>query len=257
MAINQNNQPLVPYISPLSGLTFPNDIANIGYYMQFQFKQYSRGLGGQVNSSGMGNINLPMPDRINDHQVMEWDTVSVSQEVSRAAGPMIEAANKALQTFGKVGNIAGSMGGVIDLATTVGGWATGLKINPFLIMMFKNPTFKEFDFSWDLYPRSPDESDTLNDIVKTFRKNMLPTSGSFGGIPLGPVVLNYPMIVQPTFFPNHYLFKFKNCAISDINVDYTAPGQPAFTVLTAPVGVKFTIHLKEIDLWFGDDPDLL
>lgn len=251
------NQPRNTSIASLTGLSFPLDIGNYGFWMSFEFKEYIRDsvlLGGTILGSGM-NVNLPMPDTINDHQVVVWQSESLTKEAVGSIDKLKESIDKVLPGAGKA---LGAAGDVASLAGSLYSWKQGVTINPFLIMLFKEPTFKEFTFSWYLYPRSADESDALNNIVRSFRKNMLPsTGGSIAGLPLGPLVLKYPMIVKPSFNPEQYLFRFKHCAIKDININFTGAGMPSFTVTQAPTAVKLDISLTEIDLWFADDPDLV
>lgn len=251
-------QPLNINIAPLSGISFPKDIGNIGYYMSFTFSEYHRDSilsGANIFMSGGQSINLPMPDMINDHPTVVWNQESMTKKGmdigSSALSGLANAAgvNSSFLQFGEK---------AVDLAANFYGWQQGVAINPFLIMMFKEPAFKKFTFSWILSPRSSDESDTLNNILKTFRKNMLPDTGGQipGGVSLGPVLLKYPMIVKPVFHPDEYLFKFKHCAINEINFDYTGMGMPAFTTTDAPAAVKLDIAMTEIDLWFRSDPAL-
>ena len=70
------------------------------------------------------------------------------------------------------------------------------------------------------------------------------------------VVMEYPLIVKPSFHPNDYMFEFKQCAINSINVDYTGAGMPAFFTTNAPAAVRLDINLTEIDLWMRSDPEL-
>ena len=91
--------------------------------------------------------------------------------------------------------------------------------------------------------------DALNDIIKTFRKRMLPdVSASTAN-----VLMDYPNIVKPAFQPKEYMFDFKWCAVEAINVNYTGLGMPAFTTTNAPAAIKLQIDLKEIDLWMRSD----
>lgn len=235
-------QPLNINIAPLSGISFPKDIGNIGYYMSFTFSEYQRDsvlAGANIMMSGGQTINLPMPDTINDHPTVDWNQESVSDKVKK----MIPG---------------GNVPSAIDLAANLYGYTYGVQLNPFLIMMFKKPAFKTFQFSWTLTPRSSDESDTLNNIIHTFRKNMLPDTGgqALGGTSFGPFLLKYPLIVKPVLHPDQYLFKFKHCAIKEINFDYTGMGMPSFTTTDAPAAVKLDISMTEIDLWFRSDPAL-
>ena len=85
---------------------------------------------------------------------------------------------------GAASQVAGAAGIPVDQVLQLGGLAQ----NPFLTVLFKSPTFKRHSFSWKLSPNSADESNTLRDIIQTFRSNMLPAlSPNVGG-----TLLTYP-----------------------------------------------------------------
>jgi len=238
--------------STSSSMSFPEDIGNIGFYMTFLFSKYSRSsVFGGANPGGAsgGGIALPMPDRINDHPSVVWEPTSLTAMglgATEAAVKAIPGVNSVIEKLGSGVVRAGES--AAGLAATVAGAQTGMTINPFLIMLFKQPNYKEFTFSWTLMPRTASESDKLNSIIKQFRQNMLPDISQTSS-----VLLDYPNIVKPAFHPNDYMFDFKYCAIKDITVDYTGAGMPAFTTTYAPAAVKLEIHLTEIDLWMRSD----
>ena len=226
---------------------FPSDIQNLQYYMSFQFKSYARdtsSLGG-INNGSVGalgqNIILPMPERINDNPTQNWgeDKIPINEVLGGIAGliPGVGAVASTLQN-----------------ASPYTGYFTGKIPNPFLVMLYKQPNFKRFNFSWTLAPKNQQESQNLNDIVKEFKNNMLPSSeGNFFGT---SNQLKYPNVVTPSFQPNSkYLFNFKDCAIESVNVDYTGAGIPAFFKNSqAPAEIKLRISLIEIDYWLqGQD----
>ncbi len=242
-------QPLPPNSSSAS-LMFPQDIGNIGFYMTFLFSEYKRqsAFGPATPPfATSGGIALPMPDMINDTPTVIWDSESLRDKVI-AAGGSVASAVPLISKFGASGFGRAAMD-VAGLEYSILSAERGQIINPFLIMLFKSPTYKKFSFSWTLTPRTAAESDALNDIVKTFRKKMLPdvSPGT------GNILMDYPNIVKPAFQPKEYMFDFKWCAVEAINVNYTGFGMPAFTTTNAPAAVKLQIDLKEIDLWMRSD----
>ena len=236
-------------MTTISAKSFPSDLANVGYYMSFLFSEYNRQsvFGPATPMLSGGAVALPMPDSINDRPTVVWDPTSVTDKLMGGAEKILGnlGAGKltSIPGVGAAGTAAGLYLGKV-------GAEQGLAINPYLIMLFKNPDLKQFRFSWTLTPRTADESDTLNDIVKTFKRNMLPDT--YGG-GLGSAVLKYPMLVKPEFHPSTYMFDFKQCAIKSINVDYTGAGMPAFFTTDAPVAIKFDIEIQEVDMWMRKD----
>lgn len=249
-------QPRPPSVSSISGKQFPEDLGNLGYYMTFVFSEYRRSspFSPAQLMPGSTPIALPMPDTINDNPSVVWEPISATKEVlggaEKIAGDLsrMMPVSPLTNTLVDAGSIAGG------LALKGYGATMGKTINPFLIMLFKQPDYKRFKFSWTLTPRTQKESDTLNDIVKAFRKNMMPDVQG-GGIQ--SAIMDFPLIVKPSFHPDDYMFKFKPCAIRAINIDYTGAGMPAFFTTDAPVAVRLDIDLMEIDLWMRSDMELM
>jgi len=214
---------------------FPSDIQSLNYYMSFQFSQYQRNSiasGAQIVAGAGVSCILPMPEKINDHPSVDWMPKSFGEDImSKAMG---QTGVSALQA---VGYLDGSIP------------------NPLLVMLFKSPTFKKFSFSWTLAPKNSNESDSLDSIVKQFRKSMQPRKGSgAGGAGGNGVTLGYPDVVTVKFNPANKLFTFKPCVIESIDVDYTGAGMPAFFKSSqAPVQVKLKVNLTEIEYWTQDD----
>lgn len=213
---------------------FPSDLGS-KHYMTFQFMQYERSSvtsGSQLMPGAGASVVLPMPDKINDIPSVSWTEDSSVSDMMKGA-------------LGSLGNVA----------TGLAGYQFGVVPNPFLVMLFKRPNFKEFTFSWTLAPTSQEESQTLTDILNIFRKNMLPskTGGSIGGISAG---LKYPNIVQPRFDSESrkHMFEFKPCAVKSVHFDYTGSGMPAFFKNSkAPAQVRLTISLIELEYWTQED----
>ena len=124
----------------------------------------------------------------------------------------------------------------------------GLAINPFLTVMFKEPTFKTHEFSWNLLAKDPEESRIITSIVNEFKWHMLPdiATNSSG------TLLNYPSMVQVSFYSNDdFLYRFKPCAITDFSINYAPASTPSFFKgsQNVPTEVKITLKLMEIEYW--------
>jgi len=212
--------------------TFPSDIKSLNYYMSFQFSQYQRGSiaqGAQIVAGGGETCVLPMPEKINDHPTVDWTPKSFGEDIMSKTPAIVSS----------VAQIAGYLEGSIP--------------NPFLVMLFKSPAFKKFTFSWTLAPKNSDETDSLDSIIKQFRKSMQPRKGgNFAGT--NGATLGYPDVVTVKFIPQDKLFSFKPCVIESIDVDYTGAGMPAFFKSSkGPAQVKLRVNLTEIEYWTQED----
>lgn len=247
--------------------TFPQNVGP--YRMQIQMVEYdmSYATGTAATNSTIiprGGVTLPMPTRINDTTATNWQEesmlnlmASLAQQLPTGTGALLGGI--AGGAFGPEGaalggflgetalNVAQSagQGGSIDLTSSIVGAATGRIINPFMWMLFKGPQFKEHQFDWILTANSPEESQTIKDIVMYLKGNMLPSA------PAGSAVMDYPLIALMRFYPDDIfgMFKFKPCALTRVTVNYAGGGVPSFFEDNAPTIVNLSISLKEIEIW--------
>ena len=168
--------------------------------------------------SPTAGISLPLPKKINENQELAWNETSLMDLI----GVKVPAVGSAL---------------------------TGIQINPFQLMYFQRPLFKQYAFTWTLAPNTPQESRTLLKIVNEFKRRSLPTA-------VGPL-FDYPDIALVRFFPNnlnnHIIIK--PCAVTSVQIDHAGTTTPSFFKNSggAPVLVNITLQLKEIDIWTQND----
>ena len=210
------------------GLKFPKDLTAGGrnFYTSIIFQRYNMGGFGGFGGAGGGggSVTLPIPRKINDVQTVIWEETSIV-----SAG--LAAANLLGTGFEGLGNI--------------GLGAANLRLNPALVMLFKQPNFKEWNLQWTLAANSRDESQAIADIIREFKRSMSPgKSGPF---------YSYPAVAQVRFFPSdRFLTRLKPAAIMAVQTDFTAAGQPSFFNGGAPTVVNFTVSLKETELWTSE-----
>ena len=157
------NPPSPPQMGGGGSLKFPKDLDAGGrqYYTNMYFVDYGQfgGAFGQMPWGG-GNtptgesITLPLPRQINDTQMVIWEEASLVSAALGAAqgmGGAIGAAAGGAQGLGTAAAIAGASG-------AFGG---AVRLNPALLMMFKQPSFKEWHLQWTLAPNSQDETEAI------------------------------------------------------------------------------------------------
>ena len=234
--------------------SFPDDLTSSesgrNYYTQINFVQYSPALQLGLNLiKPSGGCNLPLPRKINEIQTLSWESESATSTGAQIGQSLIQAGISSLQNTGKtslaskIGTglaVAGALASGVSLAAGVG---LGVQINPALFMKFKTAGFKEHTLSWTFTPNNEKESQTLSDIINYFKYNSLPST-------FGPMMF-YPSIAMVKLYPNDaFTFKFKPCAVTGVQVDYSGGGGPSFFRKNgAPTVVNLTVGLKEIDLW--------
>lgn len=226
---------------PTQTTSFPEDLGE--YFMTLRFEKNTGALvtGSTLSNLAVslfnGGIRLPLPKKINDVQSVIYDAVSGTSMGFAVAS----AASAAAKTF------ADNAEGPLAAAAL---YSQGASINPYLIMLFKQPTFKEFSFSWSFTPKNQKEAGQLLQILDTIKKNMLPaTTGPAGAFLLYPnkVIIS----VSGGYFPN--IMKFKPAVISGINIDYTGSGSPSFFEDGMPTVINLSMQVKEIEVWYNEE----
>jgi hypothetical protein len=239
--------------------SFPEDLfsdgKNLG--MRIQFVNYKNvGLASLLSTIGIGanfaiprgGISLPIPKKINDNQIITWKEESGTDYLKGMASSVLG---------GLMARSSPAVGGVISQAiagsVAAGSAAFGISVNPFLFMVFQQPNFKEFSFSWTFAPKNERESEILRNIINEFKDRSLPGFAPF----TGGLVLDYPDVVLMKFLPNDIFgnLKFKPCAITSVMVDYTGAGPSFFKDRSGasngkPTIVNLTVNFKEIQIWF-------
>ena len=194
----------------------------------------------------------------------------------------MKAAQTAINTA--VLNAIPGVGGNIDF-NDVSGSTSGIVINPNAELMYDSPEMREVGMVFKMVPRNKGESNIIRDIYQTFRKASLP---SFGGSSkakemfvtpntedgtgaaseLGPQDeinmitaennwIRVPSLCKFTFMKggteHPHLIQFKPCAISKVEVNYTADGTYATYSDGAPLSVELTLNFMETKVIFKDD----
>lgn len=138
----------------------------------------------------------------------------------------------------------------------------GAAPNPNPSVMFTGPSLREFNFSWQFFPRSLSESNAIRNVVNTLKAAALPAA-SFSS---SASVLSYPFMVQMNFYPwdnggkgpygwsKNSIIKMKKCMMASVNVNYAPSNVPAFFGGEShPVAISLSIQLKEIEYMMSHD----
>lgn len=258
------------------------------YYMQFRFQKYQkRSLAEQATritvttQEGIGALQLPIPNQLADTHSAQYSQGNMSVNIGGAAGRALSGAvleqgmrsfentsqnsnvlDKVMQAYRNINtNDVASGAGSISMSSllaaglnaplntgNIASALTGLTTNPFMSLLYQNPIFKTHQFSWRFIPRTPEESENVRKIVRTFQYHMLPTmSQSY-------ILFGYPSMAIITLAPTDtYLYKFKPCVITSFTANY-APTGPSFYKggKAAPAAVEISVNLHEIEYWTAE-----
>jgi hypothetical protein len=247
-------------------LHFPSDLndSNIPY-MSMDFSAYTRrSIYEQPFFRDIMRIRLPIPSNLVEQTSVSYDK---SAELGPVAGAVVDtlspnAGGTADRNLGAIasGVAVGALRNVTAGAERFSGLPigaaasslTGITPNPFQTVLFKSPDFRAHTFSWRFSPASSEESETLYNIINTFKYHSLP--GLLGS---GGVLFSYPEILKINFQPaaaTRFLYQFKPCVVESVTVNFTPAGGPAFFRDTlAPAGIEFSIRVQEIEIWTKSD----
>ena len=145
----------------------------------------------------------------------------------------------------------------------------GVVPNNNLALLFNSPTLREFTFSWKMTPRSREEAQRVNNIIRFFKQGMAPKKGidtSTGGASYFLGTPNIFDIVFKTtkdggnfFFAgddeNNSVLRIKTCACTGAAINYTPDGMWNAYDRGQPVSVTMSLRFAELEPIFDTDYD--
>jgi hypothetical protein len=212
----------------------------------------------------MVSIYLPFCTKINNEDSFQYE--DTSQAIAGGAGDLLGVAGSLgtnivttasqLTTLG-MENLAGRAG-----AGGAGSLLTGAVLNPRLEKLFKQKDFRNFNFSWEFYPRNKKEVDQIRDIIETFRYHSHPAmfDASSGGEQTVQIQLRVPaefeirfLSTNPSpnasgFVENEYIPRIGRCALNSISVDYTPNSIFSSFTDNSPTAVVVTMQFSEMGI---------
>lgn len=141
--------------------------------------------------------------------------------------------------IGKVGRAGASLGG--EAGRALYDRSRGQVTNPREFMLFKAPAIRAFSFSFEFVPSSANESASVTQIVRFFRKSAYPREHGGG--------LDY---VFPDTFTIQYqlvgdsIVRLPELACTSVTVTYNPNTSSFFQVNNAPVQVNLVVEFTEL-----------
>jgi hypothetical protein len=140
---------------------------------------------------------------------------------------------------------------------------TGLAPNPNPSVAFQGPILRDFSYTWAFYPKSRDESEKIQGLIKVLKRSALPRHSAVNSAS----ILDYPDMVQINFYPwdtggdpknwgwtDKSIIRYKKCFMQSVNVNYHPFGTPAFFEGTnLPVTYRVTIAFRETEYMLSED----
>jgi len=233
-------------------------------------------------STLLESIILPLPKSISDGQGASWGASSINSLEAMGASALNDLL-KGKKTKDITKNLIESVGselgdkktreslstaaialGIQNLTgsgdvNSLVSRATGRIINPNVEMLFDGVQLRGgFNFIFDLMPRNKDEGDTIKRIIRSFKKQMLPSKTSKAN-GVGGFFVKAPNVYRLEYMrgakPHPFLNKFKICGLVSMSVDYSGSGQYASYHDATPVHMTMNLQFQELSPIYSDDYD--
>ena len=230
-------------------------------------------LGGRgENRNAIGTVVLPIPGAIVDQNNADWGDGRINP--LQLAG--LEVAGKALsQGFGAAGKTAEDMLSGLSqtssqakeaLKGVISGAAVGISadevlartqgavVNPNLELLFKGPTLRPFNFTFQMGARNEEESDEIMRILRFFKQGGSPQRTAAQYLVKAPHTFQIEYLHRgEDGEQNKYLNKIKECALLSVGVNYTPNNNYATFKNGAPVSIEMSLSFKELEPVFNDE----
>jgi len=141
---------------------------------------------------------------------------------------------------------------------------SGVAIGDRMEFVFKNPKKRAFPYQFDFYPKSEKEAQEVHEIIKTFRKHMLPSMAieeSRKGNPIFIVPNEFNIEYYYKSNENNFLNKIGNCYLTDCDVTYGGDRYTAFPTGStkdgkpgaSPTEIHLNLNFQEMDIITHED----
>lgn len=234
----------------------------------------------------VASVYLPIPRTIEDGRSVEWGEDKMNSLAAAAAGGaasamtggnfLSDAAKKVitgldtLKEGASSGNAQGAIAAGFGAAAinalfgqeNVDPFAaitrqTGSILNQNQELLFRGVTLRSHSFNWTLTPRSKAEADEIKAIIMLFKSSMsAKKQGAVADNGKG-VFIQSPDVYNLTYYsgknPHPFLNQFKVCALTSLNVNYTATGSYATYADGSPIQIALGMQFQELTPIYAED----
>jgi hypothetical protein len=228
-------------------LAFPNDLfdgyASNSSRVEFDF------IGGSNHPKLEKTIALYMPPGVIAQYTAMWQDESLGG-VNGAFSEVATQINQIGSNFAQGASGMESGFNTFDTITSrvIGDYKSRSVVNPNKALLYQGHAFRSLDLSFELFARMPSESDTIQQIIESFKVASHPSIKEGTGV--RGSTFNYPdaflIRMMTTDRGNKYMFNFGPCVCTNMSANY-GPQQSAYYAQTgAPVQIQLNIQFQEI-----------
>lgn len=233
-----------------------------------------------------GTVILPIPESIQDSNAVSWGDSKMGPLTTVAMGVAagtIQAENafqglksgldsalqlgknaartgttqKLVQQFFAAKAVEQVLGQNEDLFRSSLSRESGAVLNENIELLFGGVALRpDFQFQFEMVPRSKRESDEIKDIIRLFKSEMAAKKGLSSGDASG-LFLKSPSVFRIQYMsggqPHPFLNKFKICALKGMTVNYTGSGTYATYSDATPIHMQMTLSFQELTPIYAED----
>ena len=228
----------------------------------------------EANKRTVGHITLPIPDGVTDQNKVDFNDGTLNP--LQVAGA--ETALKFFLTGGEGDNAGENAAKAFNQAITdpalkravssiITGSVFGIDANQLLArtegnvlnnnleLLFKGPTLRPFNFSFNLSARSLDESRMIKKIIRAFKQSSAAQKTPGGLFLHAPNTYKLQFISGKTNKTHEFLPRIKECALLGVNMNYMPENSYMTYDDTSMVRYTMQLSFKELEPIFNDDYD--
>ena len=227
------------------------------------------------NQTAITTVSLPMQPNLSESHSVGWGGDSLdpikAMLASTAMGTIKDIGSiKNIQNeLGKLGDNLQSLGNDPDtiqfiaayfagqaVGANITGRTTGQVINPNMELLFSGPSLRTFNFQFRLTPRDDTEAKVIRQIIKSFKSNMAVQRSTSNLFLMAPNIfkLKYISGDGSTATEQHpFLNKFKPCAMTGFNVNYTPDGSYMTFENKSLTSYDISMSFSELEPIYQDD----
>ena len=239
----------------------------------------------QYTKNSLKSVCLYMPEDVSTGYRSQWsgrnfsnvarDLLQTASAPSALEGveEAVSGATRALDTSVAIlgakvisGVVSKITGESLSLDDVFGG-TRGVILNPNTELLFGGIDLRNFNLVYKLVPRNTTEAKTIPQIINQFKKAMLPKTAAgnefnfagwlTGGTSVQDSFIKVPNLCKVNFMKgsgeNPNLNKYKMCAITQVDVNYTPDGAYATLEGGEMVAIGLTLSFQETSLVFSED----
>lgn len=211
-------------------------------------------------------IALYMPETLNVQYNADWqsqsltDALGIAGRIAQQGTSAVDAFNKGQGLEGTIKSLASNpavaefAGDALEKSGALGSgassfllYATGNALNPQLQVLFKGTDFRQFQFDFLFAPFSPEESQNVMEIIKTFKFHQAPevNSSGMGRYFIPPSEFDIDFLLGGQI--NTKVHQIGTCVLTNMNVDYAPNGWSTFGDGT-PTHIRLTLQFMETEI---------